>query len=186
MSELSAKIENICKVVTKVHLPCLITCKTELGEAFLLVKGAAIEASPNWTTCGPSISSNSFIRLSNSARGFRCARFPAAACWRINRSTCRFLSINSRCFSNFSPTELLENGVESLVLGQALAIRKMRHREKMKYSWSLKSNGTKERKYGNLKVWPQDFLANVPTAPYLFCLKAKLKNSNPGRGITWR
>ena len=47
MSEFSAKIENICNVVTSVHRPCLITCKTAAGEGFLEVKGAAIDASPN-------------------------------------------------------------------------------------------------------------------------------------------
>ncbi len=64
MSEFNAKIENICNVVTSVHRPCLITCKTAEGDAFLEVNGAAIEASPNWTNWGPSMSSISFISLS--------------------------------------------------------------------------------------------------------------------------
>mmetsp|Transcript_28022 Transcript_28022/g.75720 ORF Transcript_28022/g.75720 Transcript_28022/m.75720 type:complete len:235 (-) Transcript_28022:1281-1985(-) len=78
MRQLSARILNICTVVTSVHRPCEITSRHAPTEAERAVKAAAMEASPNLTIgiCCISCLSSSSLRCDFSAAVSALAPLP--------------------------------------------------------------------------------------------------------------
>lgn len=94
MSAFSARILNICRVVTSVQRPCLMMSVTHLIELSFEVNGAAMLASPSLTICAfssswiwSSIRCSSFMRAwAVGARRLRprCCRGPGTFGFALN------------------------------------------------------------------------------------------------------